>query len=185
MGGSTVGKLVGSNLAQGTIGGASAGAVGGALGTGAKWRNTRRCTSSRLKRAQRPALSVVALWLSVMGLGGTALDKIRNRGTVTADIEPADAQIQLRIKSKLAKAIEAEIVEPVNNRRGIAIKDLNAGVEEIPVKTVVGTPSRGKYIDSVVDRAKGKPPRSKKTAAQILYDTTNWGIQQRCRNACR
>ena len=46
-------------------------------------------------------------------------------------------------------------------------------MEEIPVKTVVGTPSRGKYIDSVVDRAKANLPESKKTAAQILYDTTN------------
>ena len=175
MGGSTIGKLVGSNLAQGTIGGASAGAVGGALGTALNGGTLEDALLAAKEGAKAGAIGGGTM-ASVMGLGGTALDKIRNRGTVTPQtIEPADAQIVAKNKIQAPKQqlLEAEIVEPATTPRGIAIQDLNAGVEEIPVKTVVGTPSRGKYIDSVVDRAKANLPESKKTAAQILYDTTN------------
>lgn len=230
MGGSTIGKLAGSNLAQGTIGGASAGAVGGALGTALNGGTLEDALLAAKEGAKAGAIGGGTM-ASVMGLGGTALDKIRNRGTVTPQtIEPVDAQIvaKNKIQAPQAKAIEAEIVEPVNNRRGIAIKDFDAGVEEIPVKVKttgrgaaqingvqddiplgdlfgrttnqdnipdyglygksgagrandIGKPydgaepvqSRGKYIDSVVDRAKANLPESKKTAAQILYDTTN------------
>ena len=44
---------------------------------------------------------------SVMGLGGTALDKIRNRGTTAQAIEPVDAQIvqKNRIKPPTAERI--------------------------------------------------------------------------------
>ena len=175
MGGSTIGKLVGSNLAQGTIGGASAGAVGGALGTALNGGTLEDALLAAKEGAKAGAIGGGTM-ASVMGLGGTALDKIRNRGTVTPQtIEPADAQIvaKNKIQAPNQQLLEAEIVEPTKTPRGIAIQDLNAGVEEIPVKTVVGTPSRGKYIDSVVDRAKANLPESKKTAAQILYDTTN------------
>ena len=175
MGGSTIGKLVGSNLAQGTIGGASAGAVGGALGTALNGGTLEDALLAAKEGAKAGAIGGGTM-ASVMGLGGTALDKIRNRGTVTPQtIEPADAQIVAKNKIQAPKQqfLEAEIVEPATTPRGIAIQDLNAGVEEIPVKTVVETPSRGKYIDSVVDRAKANLPESKKTAAQILYDTTN------------
>lgn len=175
MGGSTIGKLVGSNLAQGTIGGASAGAVGGALGTALNGGTLEDALLAAKEGAKAGAIGGGTM-ASVMGLGGTALDKIRNRGTVTPQtIEPADAQIvaKNKIQAPNQQLLEAEIVEPTKTPRGIAIKDLNAGVEEIPVKTVVETPSRGKYIDSVVDRAKANLPESKKTAAQILYDTTN------------
>lgn len=175
MGGSTIGKLVGSNLAQGTIGGASAGAVGGALGTALNGGTLEDALLAAKEGAKAGAIGGGTM-ASVMGLGGTALDKIRNRGTVTPQtIEPADAQIVAKNKIQAPKQqlLEAEIVEPATTPRGIAIKDFDAGVEEIPVKTVVDTPSRGKYIDSVVDRAKANLPESKKTAAQILYDTTN------------
>ena len=175
LGGSAVGKLVGSNVAKGTIGGASAGAVGGAVGTALNGGTLEDALLAAKEGAKAGAIGGGTM-ASVMGLGGTALDKIRNRGTVTPQtIEPADAQIvaKNKIQAPNQQLLEAEIVEPTKTPRGIAIQDLNAGVEEIPVKTVVETPSRGKYIDSVVDRAKANLPESKKTAAQILYDTTN------------
>lgn len=175
LGGSAVGKLVGSNVAKGTIGGAASGAVGGAVGTALNGGTLEDALLAAKEGAKAGAIGGGTM-ASVMGLGGTALDKIRNRGTVTPQtIEPADAQIvaKNKIQAPNQQLLEAEIVEPTKTPRGIAIKDLNAGVEEIPVKTVVETPSRGKYIDSVVDRAKANLPESKKTAAQILYDTTN------------
>lgn len=167
MGGSTVGKLVGSNLAQGTIGGASAGAVGGALGTALNGGTLEDALLAAKEGAKAGAIGGGTM-ASVMGLGGTALDKIRNRGTVTPQtIEPADAQIvaKNKIQAPQTKAIEAEIVEPVNNRRGIAIKDLNAGVENIPVRVVEGAepvPGRGKYIDSVVRRSDANLPEAQR-----------------------
>lgn len=175
MGGSTIGKLVGSNLAQGTIGGASAGAVGGALGTALNGGTLEDALLAAKEGAKAGAIGGGTM-ASVMGLGGTALDKIRNRGTVTPQtIEPADAQIVAKNKIQAPKQqlLEAKIVEPATTPRGIAITDLDAGEQAINVRNGRPTESRGKYIDSVVDRAKANLPESKKTAAQILYDTTN------------
>lgn len=177
MGGSTIGKLVGSNLAQGTIGGASAGAVGGALGTALNGGTLEDALLAAKEGAKAGAIGGGTM-ASVMGLGGTALDKIRNRGTVTPQaIEPVDAEIvqKNRIEAPTAERIPStvEAVEPVSNKRGIAITDLDAGEQAINVRNGRPTESRGKYIDSVVDRAKANLPESKKTAAQILYDTTN------------
>lgn len=177
MGGSTVGKLVGSNLAQGTIGGASAGAVGGALGTALNGGTLEDALLAAKEGAKAGAIGGGTM-ASVMGLGGTALDKIRNRGTVTPQtIEPIDAEIvqKNRIEAPTTERIPStvEAVEPVSNRRGIAITDLDAGEQPVNVRNSRSTESRGKYIDSVVDRAKANLPESKKTAAQILYDTTN------------
>lgn len=167
MGGSTIGKLAGSNLAQGTIGGASAGAVGGALGTALNGGTLEDALLAAKEGAKAGAIGGGTM-ASVMGLGGTALDKIRNRGTVTPQtIEPADAQIvaKNKIQAPQTKAIEAEIVEPVKNRRGIAIKDYNAGIENIPVRVVDGAesvPGRGKYIDSVVRRSDANLPEAQR-----------------------
>ena len=168
MGGSTVGKLVGSNLAQGTIGGASAGAVGGALGTALNGGTLEDALLAAKEGAKAGAIGGGTM-SSVMGLGGTALDKIRNRGTTAQAIGPIDAEIvqKNRIEAPTAERIPStvEAVEPVNNRRGIAIKDLNAGVEEIPVRVVEGAepvPGRGKYIDSVVRRSDANLPEAQR-----------------------
>ena len=104
-----------------------------------------------------------------MGLGGTALNKIRNRGTTAQAIEPLDAETvqKNRIEAPTAERIPStvEAVEPTNNRRGIAIKDYNAGVENIPVRVVNGAepvPGRGKYIDSVVRRSDANLPEAQR-----------------------
>ena len=108
-----------------------------------------------------------------MGLGGTALDKIRNRGTTAQAIEPLDAEIvqKNRVEAPTAERIPSavEAVEPTSNRRGIAIKDYNAGVENIPVRVVDGAepvPGRGKYIDSVVRRSDANLPEAQRPVVE-------------------
>jgi hypothetical protein len=106
---------------------------------------------------------------SVMGLGGTALDKIRNRGTTAQAIEPVDAQIiqKNRIEAPTAERIPStvEAVEPVSNKRGIAITDLDAGEQAINVRNANKQASRGKYIDGVV-RGKNLPEATLPTTDQ-------------------
>ena len=168
MGGSTVGKLVGSNLAQGTIGGASAGAVGGALGTALNGGTLEDALLAAKEGAKAGAIGGGTM-ASVMGLGGTALDKIRNRGTTAQTIEPIDAEIvqKNRIEAPTAERIPStvEAVEPVNNRRGIEITDLDAGEQAINVRNG-NKQSRGKYIDGVV-KGKNLPEAQGKTFADL------------------
>ena len=168
LGGSTVGKLVGSNVARGTIGGAASGAVGGAVGAALNGGTLEDALLAAKEGAKAGAIGGGTM-ASVMGLGGTALDKIRNRGTTAQAIEPVDAQIvqKNRIEAPTAERIPStvEAVEPVSNRRGIAIKDYNAGVENIPVRVVEGAepvPGRGKYIDSVVRRSDANLPEAQR-----------------------
>lgn len=159
LGGSTVGKLVGSNVAKGTIGGAASGAVGGAVGTALNGGTLEDALLAAKEGAKAGAIGGGTM-ASVMGLGGTALDKVRNRGTTAQAIEPIDAEIvqKNRIEAPTAERIPStvEAVEPVSNRRGIAITDLDAGEQAINVRNANKQASRGKYIDGVV-RGKNLP----------------------------
>lgn len=168
LGGNAVGKALGSNLASGISGGASAGAIGGALGTALNGGTLEDSLAAALEGAKAGAIGGGTM-AGAMGLGGTALDKIRNRGTTAQAIEPVDAEIvqKNRIEAPTAERIPStvEAVEPTNNRRGIAIKDYNAGVENIPVRVVKGAEpvsGRGKYIDSVVRRADANLPEAQR-----------------------
>ena len=167
-GGNAVGKALGSNLASGISGGASAGAIGGALGTALNGGSLEDSLAAALEGAKAGGIGGGAM-AGAMGLGGTALDKIRNRGTTAQAIEPLDAETvqKNRIEAPTAERIPStvEAVEPTNNRRGIAIKDYNAGVENIPVRVVKGAepvPGRGKYIDSVVRRSDANLPEAQR-----------------------
>lgn len=168
-------KALTSQLGQGIGSGAAAGAAGGFTGTLTQGGTLQDALANALEGAKGGAVGG-GVMAGATGLAGRGLNRLTNGRTANAvEAEPVDAQIvaKNKIQAPQAKAIEAEIVAPADNRRGIAIKDLNAGMEEIPVRTAVETPSRGRYIDSVVDRAKANLPESRKTAAQILYDTTN------------
>ena len=167
-GGNAVGKALGSNLASGISGGASAGAIGGALGTALNGGSLEDSLAAALEGAKAGGIGGGAM-AGAMGLGGTTLDKIRNRGTTAQAIEPLDAETvqKNRIEAPTAERIPStvEAVEPTNNRRGIAIKDYNAGVENIPVRVVNGAepvPVRGKYIDSVVRRSDANLPEAQR-----------------------
>ena len=145
-------KALTSQLGQGIGSGAAAGAAGGFTGTLTQGGSLQDALANALEGAKGGAVGG-GVMAGTMGLAGKGLNRLQNGRTANAvEAEPVDAQIvaKNKIQAPQAKAIEAEIVEPVNNRRGIAIKDFNAGVEEIPVKTAVETPSRGRYIDSVV-----------------------------------
>ena len=167
-GGNAVGKALGSNLASGISGGASAGAIGGALGTALNGGSLEDSLAAALEGAKAGGIGGGAM-AGAMGLGGTTLDKIRNRGTTAQAIEPLDAETvqKNRVEAPTAERIPStiEAVEPTNNRRGIAIKDYNAGVENIPVRVVNGAepvPGRGKYIDSVVRRSDANLPEAQR-----------------------
>ena len=167
-GGNAVGKALGSNLASGISGGASAGAIGGAIGTALNGGSLEDSLAAALEGAKAGGIGGGAM-AGAMGLGGTTLDKIRNRGTTAQAIEPLDAETvqKNRIEAPTAERIPStvEAVEPTNNRRGIAIKDYNAGVENIPVRVANGAepvPGRGKYIDSVVRRSDANLPEAQR-----------------------
>lgn len=172
VGGNTVGKALGSNLASGISGGASAGAIGGALGTALNGGTLEDSLAAALEGAKAGGIGGGAM-AGAMGLGGTALDKIRNRGTTAQALEPLDAEISQknRIEAPTAERIPSavEAVEPTNNRRGIAITDLDAGVENIPVRVVKGAEpvsGRGKYIDSVVRRSDANLPEAQRPVVE-------------------
>ena len=172
LGGNAVGKALGSNLASGISGGASAGAIGGALGTALNGGSLEDSLAAALEGAKAGGIGGGAM-AGAMGLGGTALDKIRNRGTTAQAIKPLDAEIiqKNRIETPTAERIPStvEAVEPTNNRRGIAIKDYNAGVENIPVRVVEGAepvPGRGRYIDSVVRRSDANLPEAQRPVVE-------------------
>ena len=171
-GGNAVGKALGSNLASGISGGASAGAIGGALGTSLNGGSLEDSLAAALEGAKAGGIGGGAM-AGAMGLGGTTLDKIRNRGTTAQAIEPLDAETvqKNRVEAPTAERIPStiEAVEPTNNRRGIAIKDYNAGVENIPVRVVNGAepvPGRGKYIDSVVRRSDANLPEAQRPVVE-------------------
>lgn len=171
-GGNAVGKALGSNLASGISGGASAGAIGGALGTALNGGSLEDSLAAALEGAKAGGIGGGAM-AGAMGLGGTTLDKVRNRGTTAQAIEPVDAETvqKNRIEAPTAERITStvEAVEPTNNRRGIAIKDYNAGVENIPVRVVDGAepvPGRGRYIDSVVRRSDANLPEAQRPVVE-------------------
>lgn len=169
LGGNAVGKALGSNLASGISGGASAGAIGGALGTALNGGSLEDSLAAALEGAKAGGIGGGAM-AGAMGLGGTALDKIRNRGTTAQAIEPVDAKIvqKNRIETPTAERIPStvEAVEPTNNRRGIAITDLDAGEQNVRVRNANNQTSRGKYIDGVV-KGKNLPEAQGKTFADL------------------
>ena len=169
LGGNAVGKALGSNLASGISGGASAGAIGGALGTALNGGSLEDSLAAALEGAKAGGIGGGAM-AGAMGLGGTAFDKIRNRGTTAQAIEPVDAEIvqKNRIETPTADRIPStvEAVEPTNNRRGIAITDLDAGEQNVRVRNANNQTSRGKYIDGVV-KGKNLPEAKGKTFADL------------------
>ena len=152
-GGNAVGKALGSNLASGISGGASAGAIGGALGTALNGGSLEDSLAAALEGAKAGGIGGGAM-AGAMGLGGTTLDKIRNRGTTAQAVEPLDAETvqKNRIEAPTAERIPStvEAVEPTNNRRGIAITDIDAGEQPVNVRNARQAASRGKYIDGIV-----------------------------------
>lgn len=150
--GGPVGRIGGSQLMGGIGSGAAAGATGALVNTLWDGGSLQDALANAFEGAKGGAFGG-GVMAGAMGLAGRGINNLKNGKTSNAVVaEPVEAQIvqKNKIAQPQTRAIEAEIVEPVNNRRGIAIKDLNAGVEEIPVRTAVETPSRGKYIDSVV-----------------------------------
>ena len=152
-GGNAVGKALGSNLASGISGGASAGAIGGAIGTALNGGSLEDSLAAALEGAKAGGIGGGAM-AGAMGLGGTTLDKIRNRGTTAQAVEPLDAETvqKNRIEAPTAERIPStvEAVEPTNNRRGIAITDIDAGEQPVNVRNARQAASRGKYIDGIV-----------------------------------
>ena len=127
-------KALTSQLGQGIGSGAAAGAAGGLAGTLANGGSIEDALANALQGAKGGALGG-GVMAGTMGLAGKGLNKLKNGKTTAVNAEPVDAQVvaKNKIAQPQTKAIEAEIVEPVNNRRGIAIKDYNAGIENIPV----------------------------------------------------
>ena len=127
-------KALTSQLGQGIGSGAAAGAAGGLAGTLANGGSIEDALANALQGAKGGALGG-GVMAGTMGLAGKGLNKLQNGKTTAVNAEPVDAQVvsKNKITQPQTKAIEAEIVEPVNNRRGIAIKDYNAGIENIPV----------------------------------------------------
>ena len=178
-GGNALGKILGSQLGQGIGSGAAAGAAGAAAGTLARGGSLQDALTNAWEGAKGGAVAGGAM-AGTMGLAGNALNRIRGgRATNIADnapirnAEPAEAQIvqKNRVEAPTAQRI-AETVETPSNRRGIAIKDLNAGIEEIPVRVVQGVEpaqSQGKYIDSVVRRADANLPEAKVPTVQERF----------------
>lgn len=178
-GGNALGKILGSQLGQGIGSGAAAGAAGAAAGTLAQGGSLQDALTNAWEGAKGGAVAGGAM-AGTMGLAGNALNRIR--GGKAANIadnapilnaKPAEAQIvqKNRIEAPTAQRI-AETVETPSNRRGIAIKDLNAGIEEIPVRLVQGVEpaqSQGKYIDSVVRRADANLPEAKVPTVQERF----------------
>jgi hypothetical protein len=178
-GGNALGKILGSQLGQGIGSGAAAGAAGAAAGTLAQGGTLQDALTNAWEGAKGGAVAGGAM-AGTMGLAGNALNRIRGgRATNIADnapirnSEPAEAQIvqKNRVEAPTAQRI-AETVETPSNRRGIAIKDLNAGIEEIPVRVVQGVEpaqSQGRYIDSVVRRADANLPEAKVPTVQERF----------------
>lgn len=178
-GGNALGKILGSQLGQGIGSGAAAGAAGAAAGTLAQGGSLQDALTNAWEGAKGGAVAGGAM-AGTMGLAGNALNRIRGgRAANIADnapirnAEPAEAQIvqKNRIEAPTAQRI-AETVETPSNRRGIAIKDLNAGIEEIPVRVVQGVEpaqSQGRYIDSVVRRADANLPEAKAPTVQERF----------------
>ena len=168
-GGNAVGKALGSNLASGISGGASAGAIGGALGTALNGGSVEDSLAAALEGAKAGGIGGGAM-AGAMGLGGTTLDKIRNRGTTAQAVDPLDAETvqKNRIEAPTAERIPStvEAVEPTNNRRGIAITDIDAGEQNVRVRNANNQTSRGKYIDGVV-KGKNLPEAQGKTFSDL------------------
>ena len=161
LGGNALGKLAGSQLAKGIAGGAAAGAVGGGLGTALNGGSLEDALLAAKEGAKAGGIGG-GVMAGAMGLGGTALDKIRNRGgTPTLDVEPMEAMTvqKNRIDQPTTQRIEAEAP---STRRGIAITDLDAGEQTVNVRNGRPTESRGKYIDSVVRRSDANLPEAQR-----------------------
>lgn len=168
LGGNALGKLAGSQLAKGIAGGAAAGAVGGGLGTALNGGSLEDALLAAKEGAKAGGIGG-GVMAGAMGLGGTALDKIRNRGgnISTPDVEPMEAMTvqKNRIDQPTAQRIEAEAP---STRRGIAITDLDAGEQAINVRNGIPTESRGRYIDSVVRRSDANLPEARIATADGL-----------------
>ena len=162
LGSNALGKLAGSQLARGIAGGAAAGAVGGGLGTYLNGGSLEDALVAAKEGAKSGGIGG-GVMAGAMGLGGTALNKFRNRGgnIQAPDVEPMEATTvqKNRIEQPSTQRIEAEAP---STRRGIAVTDLDAGAQDIRVRNGRPTESRGKYIDSVVRRSDANLPEAKR-----------------------
>lgn len=173
-GGNAVGKALGSNLASGIAGGASAGGIGGALGTALNGGSLEDSLAAALEGAKAGGIGG-GVMAGTMGLGGTALEKLRNKKGATKTptaVEPVEAQIVAkdRIEAPRQQRIAgmAETIEPTRSPRGVDIIDLDAGEQVIPVRSA-SSDNRGRYIDSVVDRAKANLPEAKMPSTEQRF----------------
>lgn len=157
-----LGKLAGTQLAKGIAGGAAAGAVGGGLGAALNGGSLEDALLAAKEGAKAGGIGG-GVMAGAMGLGGTALNKFRNRGgnIQTPDVEPMEAMTvqKNRMDQPSAQRIEAEAP---STRRGIAVTDLDAGEQAINVRNSRPTESRGKYIDSVVRRSDANLPEAQR-----------------------
>lgn len=169
LGSNALSKLAGSQLARGIAGGAAAGAVGGGLGAYLNGGSLEDALLAAKEGAKSGGISG-GVMASAMGLGGTALNKFRNRGgnIQTPDVEPMEAMTvqRNRIDQPTAQRIEAETP---STRRGIAITDLDAGEQAINVRNGRPTQSRGKYIDSVVRRSDANLPEAQRPSVSERF----------------
>lgn len=169
LGSNALSKLAGSQLARGIAGGAAAGAVGGGLGTYLNGGSLEDALLAAKEGAKSGGISG-GVMAGAMGLGGTALNKFRNRGgnVQTPDVEPMEAMTvqKNRIDQPTAQRIEAEAP---STRRGIAITDLDAGEQAINVRNGRPTQSRGKYIDSVVRRSDANLPEAQRPSTNERF----------------
>ena len=173
-GGNAVGKALGSNLASGIAGGASAGGIGGALGAALNGGSLEDSLAAALEGAKAGGIGG-GVMAGTMGLGGTALEKLRNKKGTTKTptaVEPVEAQIVAKDRLEAPRqqriAETVETIEPVKSPRGIDIIDLDAGEQVIPVRSA-SNENRGRYIDSVVDRAKANLPEAKMPSTEQRF----------------
>lgn len=174
-GANALARLAGKNLIKGAASGAAAGAVGGGLGTYLNGGSLEDALLAAKEGATAGGISGGAM-AGAMGLGGKALENLRNKRSgantpkVSTPTEPVEATVvnKNRVEAPTAQRIEANSVidtPTANNRRGIAITDLDAGVQDVKVRTSAPE-SRGKYIDSVVRRSDANLPEAKR----LTYD---------------
>lgn len=154
-----LGKALSSQLGQGIGSGAAAGAAGGALGTLTQGGSLQDALSNAWQGAKGGAVAGGAM-SGAMGLAGKGLEKLQSRGASNRAINLADTPEAVQtLKSRLQEP-QQQRIEAETTPRGIAIKDLNAGAESIPVRQGA-TQSQGKYIDSVVRRSDANLPEAK------------------------
>lgn len=169
-----IAKALNSNLGRGAVTGATAGAVGGGLATALNGGDLGQTLSGALEGAGSGALGGATM-AGVMGLGGTALDKMRNK------ISPEAQNVVNQLPESTIAKQATEVETPTTTRRGIAVTDYDAGEQPVKIKRANqanGEYSLGKNAGSTLDGILGPnnkrklPNAAQQTDAQLLKNLT-------------